>query len=100
MAVLDASDPAVRAVVVPGILPVVGAMVAMVTRPIIMSGRTITSIADGHAETVGKGRCRGRGETSKPDDAGGNELLHLILLQIGRWIGGFCEVRRWKMNER
>ena len=97
MAVLDAPDPAVRTVMVPGILPVVRAMVAMV-RPIVVSG-PISSIANRYAETIGEGRGRGRGKTSKPDDAGGNELFHSLLLRIGRWIGGFREGRPRKMNE-
>lgn len=84
---------------VPGILPVVRAMVAMVSRPIMVPRRPVAPITDRYAETVGKGRGRSRGETSKPDDAGGNEFFHLLLLQIGRWIGGFCEGRPRKMNE-
>jgi hypothetical protein len=75
-------------------------MVAMVSRPIVVPGWPVASITNRYAETIGKGWGRSRGETSKPDDAGGNELLHLILLQIDRWIGGFCEGRPRKMNER
>lgn len=74
-------------------------MVAMVPRPIVVSGRPISSIANRYAETVGEGWGRGRGETSKPDDAGGNEFFHFLLLQVGRWIGGFREGRPRKMNE-
>lgn len=84
---------------VPGIMPVIGAMVAMVSRPVVVPVRPIASVADRYAETVGEGRGRSRGQTSKPDDADGNELLHLVLLRIGRGIRGFHEGRRRKMNE-